>query len=455
MTVKLGFSLAQTISQASVEWSVPGLREGQISELLRALPKTLRRELMPFPPKVAEIARDLRPTGESLKKDLAQFIRQRYGVEIPPDSWPADAVPAHLRPRIEVVDHDHKTMGTSRNLNQLRRRLDQAKVEPTGEDPAWGRFALQWEQFGLTGWTFGDLPERITVSEAGKVPLYAWPGIQEEEPQSVSLRLYRSQEAARRASLGGCRRLVSLALQKDLAWLHKDLRALSRFAPLTTGWRTAEELSEAAFENLRRHLLPGEAFPALTEAAFKAAVEQARAGLPGLAAQMADRLGVILKLRQDVLLRCKGGTGFQPVQSRAGGEAQGHHQFKTPGRAGGDPGGEPLGGGVESIVAGEFSGNHPVRPAPANPALSQGAAPAPGTGGAQPGERPGTRPATRPLGGRPAKIHDRPAVIGGRPPLAGGVPVDDRGVQGLVHSPRNSGRHSRFPRSGWSSNWRS
>jgi ATP-dependent helicase HrpA len=316
VTVKLGFSLAQTISQASVEWSVPGLREGQISELLRALPKAIRRELMPFPPKVTEIARDLRPTGNSLKQDLARFIRQHYGVEIPPDSWAADAIPPHLRPRIEVVDNDQKSLGTSRDLNQLRQRLEKARVEPTGEDPAWARFALQWEQFGLTAWTFGDLPERITVSEAGNLPLYAWPGIQEDEPQ-VSLRLFRSQEAARRASLGGCRRLVSLALQKDLAWLHKDLRSLSRFAPLTAGFLTAEALSEAAYESLARHLLPAEPFPALTQAAFQSAVDQTRSLLPGLASQMAGRLGMILKLRQDICLRCKSGTGFQPVNQAA------------------------------------------------------------------------------------------------------------------------------------------
>jgi ATP-dependent helicase HrpA len=316
VTVKLGFSLAQTISPASVEWSVPGLREGQISELLRALPKALRRELMPFPPKVAEIARELRPTGDSLKQDLARYIRQHYGVDIPPESWSADALPPHLRPRIEVVDNDQKPLGSSRDLNQLRQRLEKARVEPTGEDPAWAQFALKWEQFGLTAWTFGDLPERITVSEAGKLPLYAWPGIQEEE-QHVSLRLFRSQEAARRASLGGCRRLISLALQKDLAWLHKDLRSLSRFAPLTAGWLTTEALAEAAYENLRRHLLPAEPFPALTEAAHRSAVEQARGLLPGLATQLADRLGVILKLRQDILLRCKVGNGSQPVNSAA------------------------------------------------------------------------------------------------------------------------------------------
>jgi len=39
------------------------LREGLINELLRALPKSIRRELMPFPPKVVEILRDFRPAG--------------------------------------------------------------------------------------------------------------------------------------------------------------------------------------------------------------------------------------------------------------------------------------------------------------------------------------------------------------------------------------------------------
>ncbi|HEY4415163.1 MAG TPA: ATP-dependent RNA helicase HrpA, partial [Verrucomicrobiae bacterium] len=100
VTVKLGFSLAQTVSQASIEWSIPGLREGFVNELLRSLPKSLRRELMPFPPKVEEILRDFQPTGDSLTQDLAYFIRQRYGVTIPSETWAMNLIPAHLRPRI-------------------------------------------------------------------------------------------------------------------------------------------------------------------------------------------------------------------------------------------------------------------------------------------------------------------------------------------------------------------
>ncbi|MDB6111856.1 MAG: ATP-dependent helicase HrpA, partial [Pedosphaera sp.] len=167
--------------------------------------------------------------------------------------------------------------------------------------------------FGLTGWTFGDLPERLTVSETGSVPLYAWPGLQVEE-DSVSVRLFRSNEAARRASVRGFQRLVELAQQKDLGWLQKDLRALSRFDALLTTLCSTEELQASAFENLKRYVLDGEPTLPLTEAQFNAAVAQAHSRIPGLASQLIDRVGVILQLRQDVLRRC--GPAPTPANNR-------------------------------------------------------------------------------------------------------------------------------------------
>ena len=304
VTVKLGFALAQSISAASVEWAVPGLREGQIGELLRALPKAIRRELMPFPPKVAEIARELRPTGSSLKHDLAQFIRRRYGIEIPPSAWPAEALPAHLQPRVEIVGNDQQPIGASRNLVELRRQLEQAKVAepPAGDPPAWLQAARQWERFGLTGWTIGTLPERLPVDETGKTPLYAWPGLKIEEG-AINLRLFRAQEAARRASLPAIRRLVELEIQRDLGWIQKDLRAMAGFAAMLTERESIEELQASAFENLKGHLLPAEPFPSLAEDRYRAAVAEARRRLPGLATRLLERVGSILTLRQEFLRR--------------------------------------------------------------------------------------------------------------------------------------------------------
>jgi ATP-dependent helicase HrpA len=301
VTIELPFAIAQSTSASLIEWAVPGLREEMIAELLRALPKAIRKQLMPFPPKVSEIVSEFQPSGKSFLHDLASFIHKRYAVEIPVSAWPANALPAHLRPRIKILDHNRKSLGSGRDLAQLQQNLKQATTEPTSKSDSadWTRAAEKWERFGVTEWTWGDLPERITVSEGPGHPLYAWPGLEFAEGV-VNLRLFRSADLARNSSLTGVQRLVELAIQKDLAWLEKDLRALARYDALYAPIGDSAELRETALEHLKRYLFPAEPLPALTQKDFQAAVAAARERLPGLAQQFIDRLGPILQLRQQV-----------------------------------------------------------------------------------------------------------------------------------------------------------
>jgi ATP-dependent helicase HrpA len=92
-------------------------------------------------------------------------------------------------------------------------------------------------------------------------------------------------------------------LQKDLAWLEKDLRGLTRLEPLLGGFSSAAELQASALEHLKNYLLPEESFPRLTEQHFRAAIEMGRSRLPGLAQRLIDRLETIFKLRQELLRR--------------------------------------------------------------------------------------------------------------------------------------------------------
>jgi len=302
VTIKLPFTIAQSTPAGLLEWAVPGMREEKISALLRALPKSIRRELMPFPLKVAEIVREFQPSGPSFLQDLAGFIRRRFGVEVPVSAWPIDALPSHLRPRIEIVGNDAKTMAAGRDLDQLRRGLQTARVEPAADAPAWQHVAQQWERFGLTAWSFGDLPERITVSEGPGLPLHAWPGLEVEQGR-VNVRLFHTPEAAQAASRCGVQRLVELAIERDLGWLEKDLRALSRLESLYAPLGPIDELHESALENAKRYVLPAAPLPALKETLFREAVEEARRRIQGLAQQLIDRVEAILKLRQQVQQR--------------------------------------------------------------------------------------------------------------------------------------------------------
>ena len=300
VTIKLGFTLAESVSPALLEWAVPGLREAQITELLRALPKSIRRELMPFPPKVAEIVRDLRPVGPSLAHELARFIHQRYGIAVPASALSPEVLPPHLRPRVEIAGPNQKQVAAGRDLGQLRQGLKTVKVEPAKENPAWAAAARKWERFGLTVWNFGDIPDRVVWGEPGAAPLEAWPGLQLQEDH-VCLRLFRSPEPARRATAVAVPRLIELAIQKDFGWLQKDLRALWKLA--VANFISAEDLQSQGLENLKRHILNIEPFSALVETHFNAAVSQARERLAGTASQLVERVAAILNLRQEVIRR--------------------------------------------------------------------------------------------------------------------------------------------------------
>jgi ATP-dependent helicase HrpA len=107
---------------------------------------------------------------------------------------------------------------------------------------------------------------------------------------------------ARRATREGWPRLAERVLHRELAWLQKDLRALSDLKVLYVTLGSGEELTETAWENLRRHLLPPRARGALVAAEFEVYLEQARERLPGLAQTLVERVKLILQRRQEALM---------------------------------------------------------------------------------------------------------------------------------------------------------
>jgi ATP-dependent helicase HrpA len=297
VTLKLPAGLARDLSPGPVEWAVPGLRESQVTELLRSLPKSLRRELMPFAPKVAEILRELEPTSASLQEELTRFIRTRYGINIPADAWAAADLPQHLRPRIEIVGGKSQSPLSGRDLDALKQKLAQVRTEPAPISNTWTKLTEQWERFGINSWSFIDLPERIPVP--GNRDAFAWPGLQCDDGQ-INLRLFHTPDAAQQATARGLPALVEIAIQRDLAWLQKDLRSLVQFAPLINGWTTAEQLQTAAYAHLKNFLLRSPATPALTRASFDQALASAKERLPGLVAALSDRLKPIVNFRVEI-----------------------------------------------------------------------------------------------------------------------------------------------------------
>jgi ATP-dependent helicase HrpA len=159
----------------------------------------------------------------------------------------------------------------------------------------------RWERYDLRQWSFADLPERLNVTEIAGVTLCAFPGL-ETDGVHVSLKLFRKLADAETATRLGFARLVELGLQKELAWVQKDLRALEKSKDLLAGWTSLEDFLATAYENLRQHIiwLPQPLLP-LSRPKYETALQQARERIPGLVPALLDRVTAILKLRLETM----------------------------------------------------------------------------------------------------------------------------------------------------------
>ena len=93
-----------------------------MTALLRTLPKAFRRNLVPIPGTVRAILPALDPAAPLLP-ELEREIRQLTGMDIPPDAWQPESIPAHLRVSFRILDEQSRPLAQGRDLAELREQV--------------------------------------------------------------------------------------------------------------------------------------------------------------------------------------------------------------------------------------------------------------------------------------------------------------------------------------------
>jgi ATP-dependent helicase HrpA len=192
-------------------------------------------------------------------------------------------LPDHLRMNIKVLDEQGKLIGSGRELQALKEQLGalvQASISRAGN--------ASMERQGLTGWTFGELPE-VTEVKADRLQVKAWPALQ-DRGDSVDLVLLDSAYRARLTSIAGVTRLLLLASKQQVRYLEKHLlqnpahlHALRSLGPRVD---LLQELIMRAYVIAFRL----DEFMPRSEVAFRQLLEQGKPEVVGVA----DRLEALL-----------------------------------------------------------------------------------------------------------------------------------------------------------------
>ncbi len=274
VTLTVPPELLSAIPADRLEWGVPGQYQNKIAALIKGLPKRYRKLLVPVGEKAETVAREMAQAPEEvpLFKAVAEFVKRRFGADIPPREWALADVPRYLRMRVAVTDPaTGRVIDAGRDVELLRKKIGAADLAPSKvESPAWREAVSAWEKTGLTAWTFGDLPERVPVGTS----LTAYPALVVEnkmgsnllfseksrfdpilDQETVGIRLFATRAEAAAAHSAGVRRLLLRKFSKELAFVRRYHKIPAEFdrAALYFGGREAVE--KAIEEALARDVL--------------------------------------------------------------------------------------------------------------------------------------------------------------------------------------------------------
>ena len=325
VTVQVPAQLAGHLTSGQVQWMVPGNREELANVMLRALPKVIRRQLMPIDPKGREIAAAFDPGRDDFLTALADFITRRYRIHVRAEDWPPQSLPVHLQPRVEVLDpKNNSVIASSRDLDAIRSSVQKQDVR----SDAWEKLLPRVERFALKSWSFGDLPETLLVEELNGTPILGYLGLVLREGE-IDVRLFRSQAEAARGTPAAVRKLAENTLAKDLAWLPKELRSISapaskapvanHFGALTQIQPTAapaSNLSTQAHEHILAHMLRLQPVFPLTEKRFFELCETVRRDLPAVTHRVKTLFTQIHDQRAKLLAATKRYPGLEQDLAR-------------------------------------------------------------------------------------------------------------------------------------------
>ncbi|MGD1219448.1 ATP-dependent RNA helicase HrpA [Streptomyces krungchingensis] len=209
VTVHIPLQVLNQVTDEGFDWQIPGLREEVVTELIRSLPKPIRRNYVPAPNFAQRFLERAVPLQEPLTVTMARELKRMVGVPLTADDFDWSRVPDHLKITFRIVDERRRKLAEDKDLEALKLRLKPkarkaisqaaaATAERTGGESL--------ERSGLADWTIGSLTRVFETRRAGQ-PVKAYPALV-DDGDTVSVRLFDTEAEQQQAMWKGTRRLI-------------------------------------------------------------------------------------------------------------------------------------------------------------------------------------------------------------------------------------------------------
>ncbi|MFJ3822843.1 ATP-dependent RNA helicase HrpA [Streptomyces nodosus] len=209
VTVHIPLQVLNQVTAEGFDWQIPGLREELVTELIRSLPKPIRRNYVPAPNYAKAFLDTAVPLQDPLTVTMARELRRMVGVPFEADDFDLSKVPDHLTITFRIVDERRRKLAEDKDLEALKLRLKpkaRQALSKAAAATAERQGGESLERTGLTDWTIGSLSRVFETRRAGH-PVKAYPALV-DDGDTVSVRLFDTEEEQAQAMWQGTRRLI-------------------------------------------------------------------------------------------------------------------------------------------------------------------------------------------------------------------------------------------------------
>jgi len=276
VTVMVPIPMLAGLDTEGFDWLVPGLRLELVTELIRSLPKALRRTVVPAP-EFAERAIDrLIPYEGPITQQLADVLRELGGQGINATDFQASKLPAHLRMNYGAIDKRGKIVDSDRDLAALVRRQaghiksSVSRVSRTSESTA----VSEW-----TDDTLGTIDDTVKTTVDGH-EVTAYPALVATK-DGVELKVHPTKAAADAAMVTTTLTLLMREISVNAPQMVKGLPLQQRVAVDSYPHGGADGLVNDARVAAIRDLMMEAGGPVRTPAAFQKLKDTVKPQVPG------------------------------------------------------------------------------------------------------------------------------------------------------------------------------
>ncbi|MER6325761.1 ATP-dependent RNA helicase HrpA [Streptomyces coelicoflavus] len=212
VTVHVPLQVLNQVTDEGFDWQIPGLREQVVTELIRSLPKPVRRNYVPAPNYAQAFLDRAVPLQEPLTVTMARELKRMVGVPFDAEDFDWAKVPDHLKITFRIVDERRRKLAEDKDLEALKLRLRpkaRKALSQAAAATAERSGGESLERSGLTDWTIGTLTRVFETRRAGQ-PVKAYPALVDDGPKAgtVSVRLFDTEAEQAQAMWKGTRRLI-------------------------------------------------------------------------------------------------------------------------------------------------------------------------------------------------------------------------------------------------------